>query len=346
MYKIINRYTMLLLFLSFCSVKSFAFQYPLDISNCSVVKIGAKKWQAKFTLSVQRSSTSADQTSNFINAFVPTINTSSKKPNSYINQRSTNVEFSNLATPSRIFIQNQTSALKILSSVGDQNILTSGGDFSIDFTQPDDAYPAFFMIYDDRTTLGNTYNLRFYIYPNLNSCFSSPPKPEDIPSIDELDPPEPNFKLKTAIWDLETLDIDDLPSISTTSNGINSKIKNSNNGEICVSYVTAGVKSNSYALTISNDFNSFNGKNAYIMKGPDGSQLPYQVGLLSNDGITSNNFNFPSESLNFVKLSQNESSSIGRSEMCWSPSISLYKNSLTLPGVHTDTIHLMVTPKA
>lgn len=76
------------------------------------------------------------------------------------------------------------------------------------------------------------------------------------------------------------------------------------------------------------------------------SLLFYNLQLLSDRGVTANNFNFPDVTSKYITLSQTNNAGDGRSEMCWTPKINLFKNASTRAGMHTDTLNFIITPKA
>ncbi|KFK93800.1 MULTISPECIES: hypothetical protein [unclassified Serratia (in: enterobacteria)] len=152
--------------------------------------------------------------------------------------------------------------------------------------------------------------------------------------------------MSTAQWMLNTADVGDLPDASAPGNGYAATINNLPSNNLCMNYLTDKVKDKSYALSVSNGYSSQGGRNLFALNGSNGSQLLYNLQLVSNDGMTGNNFNFPATAANYITLSQLPSSVDKRSEMCWTPKINLFKNATTQAGMHTDTLNFMVTPKA
>ncbi|QZY66644.1 hypothetical protein K7H99_20805 (plasmid) [Providencia rettgeri] len=169
------------------------------------------------------------------------------------------------------------------------------------------------------------------------TCFGREPGPGVLPPIDEIDPPEPDFKLSSAVWELESVDIGDLPHINSVSTGYQSTIKQINNNQFCIDYVTAGIKNNPIQI---------GGKSVFKMNGASGSQLLYLLSLVSHDGNSAYNFAFPSVSTKYIPLSQTASSMNKRSQMCWTPSIQLYKDDTTQGGLHNDSLNFVIIPKA
>jgi hypothetical protein len=233
--------------------------------------------------------------------------------------------------------------------VGAPTVIGSSGNFSIDFSTAGlNAYPALFMRYNNLINgAGNSF-VPMYILPNSSGvCYSnSIPPGVVIPPIDELVPPEPEFKLKSAVWELNPVDVGSLPDVAAVGNGFEATIKNIGSNNLCLSYVTAGIKNKAYALGITNGSSNYSGRNLFAMNGNAGSQLPYHLQLISNDGATSNNFDFPMSTTKYISLSQLASSVDKRSEMCWTPKVNLFKTSTTKEGMHTDTINFIITPKA
>ena len=192
-----------------------------------------------------------------------------------------------------------------------------------------------------------TYEQWAYAIPGRTTgCLNGTGASVTVPPKEDLIDTDPKFTLKTAQWMLGAADVGDLPDVSVPGNGYAATINNLASNNLCVNYLTSKVQNKSYALSVSNGYSSQGGRNLFAMNGSNGSQLLYNLQLMSNDGVTGNNFNFPATAANYITLSQLPSSVDKRSEMCWTPKINLFKNATTQAGMHTDTLNIMVTPKA
>ncbi|MHA7848224.1 hypothetical protein [Serratia sp. D1N4] len=151
--------------------------------------------------------------------------------------------------------------------------------------------------------------------------------------------------MSTAVWELDTVDVGNLPDVAKAGNGLAASIKNAASNNLCINYTTAGVKNKTYALSVTNTSNMKGGRNLFTLQGP-GSQLFYNLQLASNTGVTANDYSFPAASAKYITLTQTASSVAGRSEMCWTPKINLFKDASTKEGMHTGTVNFVISPKA
>lgn len=74
----------------------------------------------------------------------------------------------------------------------------------------------------------------------------------DLPRTEDVDIPEPVFSMSSAVWQLDTLDLSNLPDITVAGNGYAASVKNIASNNLCINYVTAGVKNKTYALSVTN----------------------------------------------------------------------------------------------
>ncbi|AHG22879.1 hypothetical protein Z042_16650 [Chania multitudinisentens RB-25] len=241
--------------------------------------------------------------------------------------------------------------LDILStSTTTPNIIYGSGWVTVNIsTANNGAYPGLFIRHREYHTSGMV-DLLSWAFPNkTGSCYTGASietnPPDTIEPIDKLEPPEPEFKLNSAVWELNTVDVEDLPDVAAVGNGYQATIKNIASNNFCVSYATAGVKDKAYALSVTNSASQQGGRNLFMMQNGS-SQLPYNLQLSSNDGVTGNDFDFPTATAKYINLSQAASSVDKRSEMCWTPKINLFKNASTSEGMHSETLNFIITPKA
>ncbi|WP_337262020.1 MULTISPECIES: hypothetical protein [unclassified Serratia (in: enterobacteria)] len=244
------------------------------------------------------------------------------------------------------------SSVTVGDNYGGINIYSSGTVSFIFSSKDNGAFPAALVNYryDYTTPTGGMTGWGYYWFiPGITNgtCTKrTVATPPTVPPIDEIDPPEPAFSLKSTVWELNTADVADIPDVAAAGNGFEASIKNPASNNLCISYVTKGVKNKSYALSVSNGSTTQGGRNLFTMNGAAGSQLFYRLNLASNDGVTANNVDLPAAAAKYITLSQAASGVADRSEMCWTPKINLFSNAATAAGMHTDTLNFIITPQA
>ena len=326
------------------ALPALAVSYTPRINSCELTNIGPNKWQAKFNIAITICGGCVNTTNNTMFAYVPKLNSNGKP---YGGSASNAVSDAKWGTPSVTGTSVKVNAGKSwLSFTGNNtaSVMRVGTSVSVDFsTEGNGAYPAVFVRYTHLPGVIDGFS--GWILPNsAGTCHTNSVPPVNLPPIEELIPVEPEFSLKSAVWKMNTVDIDDLPNVAVVGSGYQASIQNVANNNLCVSYVTAGVKNKNYALSVTNSHSKQGGRNLFMMRSGT-SQLLYNLKLTSNDGITGNNFNFPDGSTTYITLSQAASSIDKRSEMCWTPQINLYKNATTVAGMHDDILNFVITPK-
>ncbi|WP_152562771.1 hypothetical protein [Serratia sp. Ag1] len=283
-------------------------------------------------------------------------NNKAKRPNQFAGgflQPGTyaDVEFSNVKSsiPSSITVDNLASNIVGKNpNAATPNVIKGSSMISVDFKVLwDNAYPALFISYANikQEQANESY---WYVWVTKDRCINDTGDntPVPLPPVDEVFPTEPSFTLKSAVWDLGTVDVASVPDVAVAGPGHAASINNISNNNLCISYATAGVKNNTYALGVTNSSSTQGGRNLYTVQGANNSSLFYNLQLVSNDGVTGNNFDFPAGTTKYIALSQAASGVDKRSEMCWTPKINLFRNASTRAGVHSDTVSFIITPKA
>lgn len=221
--------------------------------------------------------------------------------------------------------------------------------FTIKTTGADGFYPAAY-IGPYSSAIGTIFESQgtYWAIPGKSgSCTSTQDPGGETPAITELIPVDPEFTMKAAEWVLQTADVGDLPNVTAAGTGYPATINNVSNNNLCVNYVTAGVKKNQYALAVTNSSSSQGGRNLFTLPGTNGSKLYYNLQLASNDGNAANNFNFPATGTpNYITLGQANNYSSDHSEMCWTPKVNLFKDASTTDGSHADSLSFIIMPKA
>lgn len=318
-----------------------ATQYNQNITGCSVTKLGTNKFQAKFTYVVTPvAGGSVTTRSNFYVEVPITLGT-----NLIVHpQNSSTSTFSNVVVNANLGYNIGTRALSFYG-VPSANVIMFSSFISIDFTTDTaGAYPGLRarLTTENMSGAGQSGGTQTsVIYIAANGCqlsIANIPKPEDV------DTPEPAFTMSSAVWQMNTLDVSNLPDISASGNGYAASISNIASNNLCINYVTAGVKNKTYALSVTNTSSIQSGRSLFILQGT-ASQLFYNLQLASNDGVTANDFSYPTASTKYITLTQTASSTPDRSQMCWTPKINLFKNAATKEGMHTGSVNFVISPK-
>jgi hypothetical protein len=334
------------------STPVLAAQWDADVRNCRLTKIGTDQWQAVFTYYITSCpGCSATTLYNTFRASVPLVDANGKPQIDTI----ANANLRNLiVTPASVLKITLNPATEFIARNGistSANVIKATSTVSVDFsTAGNNAYPVLVVTYSNVTDKNNhtVYSYRAWVTSNtcINTGAGTTLPPSELPPIDEVNPPEPVFTLKSAVWDLGTVDVGSIPDVTAAGSGYTASISNIGNNNLCVSYATAGVKKNTYALGVTNSVSTQAGRNLFTMQGANNSSLFYNLQLVSNDGVTGNNFDFPAGVTKYITLSQAASGVDKRSEMCWMPKINLFRNTSTTAGIHNDTVNFIITPKA
>ncbi|MFT2793450.1 hypothetical protein ACMV5I_25765 [Serratia sp. T13T92] len=319
------------------STHVMATQYTQNITGCSVTKLGTNKFQAKFTYVVTPvAGGSVTTRSNFYVEVPTTVGT-----NLIVHpQNSSTSTFSNVVANANLGYNISTRGLSFYG-IPNANVIMFSSFISIDFTTDTaGAYPGLRARLTNENTGGASQTSVMYIAANgCQLSITNIPKPEDV------DTPEPAFTMSSAVWQMNTLDVSNLPDISASGNGYAASISNIASNNLCINYVTAGVKNKAYALSVTNTSSMQGGRSLFTLQGT-ASQLFYNLQLASNDGVTANDFSFPTASAKYITLTQTASSTPNRSQMCWTPKINLFKNAATKEGMHTGSVNFVISPKA
>ncbi len=333
--------------------------YRTDISNCSISDIGNNQWKAVFDMQVTARTSGAGVQPNAHNYLVIKIPAISGVGLSTANFVWNPVPIKDLTLPSGVVERNAPSSGTpgiTLAQPATGTLLnfapgTSGRvTFIITPTAANNAYPAA-VVYLTSASQGGANatagNYWFIPTQTTGTCKVSSDGPGGVvPPITEIMPPEPEFKMSTAKWVLDTTDVGDLPDVTVAGTGYLATIQNINNNSLCVNYVLAGVKKYTYALNVSNTPSTQGTRSLFAMQGPDSSQLFYNLKLKSSVG-SANDFKLPASGApNYISLQQGNDIGNGRSQMCWTPEINLFKNASTKEGMHTDTLNFIITPNA
>jgi hypothetical protein len=331
--------------------------YEISISNCDITRVSSDNWRASFTVNSKFNSrfvpSDQPQAQTFLLLGLSTLDSRTRKP-SWSAGLGPITTWSNIVyNKSNLYVGSSERSVNIMGSRSDRIITAPSSEVSIDFTTKDNnSYPTLSVTigYYSQVSPGatalviNAYRYWYVTFSEYGGCTSGKSAP-NVPPIEEVDIPEPEFKLSSAVWELDTADVGNIPTVAAIGNGYAASIKNIASNNLCVNYVTAGVKNKTYALSVTNSASMQGGRNLFTLQGVD-SQLLYNLQLASNTGVAANDYSFPATSAKYITLTQTASSVTGRSEMCWSPKINLFKDASTKEGMHTGTMNFVISPKA
>ncbi|MFC0226560.1 hypothetical protein [Serratia aquatilis] len=330
-------------------------EYHFRLSNCFMKNVGDNLWRVSFTWETipLTSDNNPNGITNFFRIKIPKLKADGIHVDTSSNGFTNPIPFLTFEPLPKGFVNRPASGDEVVVGNSDGSLLiTTSGNVAFTFsTKGNGAYPAA-RVFPTFTTTSAAAGWGWYWFiPTITNgaCAGTQSggggAPGTAPPIEELVPVEPAFTLTSSVWELNTLDVADLPDVAAAGSSYTASIKNVASNNLCVSYVSAGVKKNTYALSVSNGSSTQGGHSLFTLQGP-GSQLFYNLQLTSNDGVTGNNFSFPAAAAKYITLSQTASSVANRSEMCWTPKINLFKNASTGAGMHTDTLNFIIIPKA
>ncbi|WP_145500935.1 hypothetical protein [Yersinia bercovieri] len=158
-------------------------------------------------------------------------------------------------------------------------------------------------------------------------------------------PPEalkinPNFRLKSAVWELKPIDLDTL----LDNGSLEVPLKNPHTNELCISYRSMGITDDDYMISINNTNGlSADGKYFRLIEKSNNNVINYDISL-SYHGPFDNEIDY---TLNKPKQHiQLEREHFPKGETCWSPEIEVYSTDTTDKGSYSDTLNFTITPAA
>lgn len=327
----------------------------INVSNCSISNIGNNQWKVVFDMNWALSSSGVSvkpNTANYLMIKIPEISGTGMSTSKFVWNP---VPVKDLTLPYYVVERNTPNAYSPGITLGPPTgalILISSGrvTFIITPTTTNKAYPAVALYAYSANPDVVVINATYWFIPTktngacIRSSGTSGPTVQ-VPPLTEVMPPEPEFKMSTAKWVLDNADVGYIPDVTASGTGYLATIKNISNNSLCVNYVLAGVKKSTYALSVSNTPSTQGGRSLFTMHGPDSSQLFYNLKLKSSVGGAANDYKFPATgTTNYINLQQGNDIGNGRSQMCWTPEINLFKNASTKAGMHTDSLNFIITP--
>ncbi|AHM76255.1 hypothetical protein [Yersinia hibernica] len=176
--------------------------------------------------------------------------------------------------------------------------------------------------------------------PSGVQCEFFDPQANMAPSAVTVDP---KFRLATAIWQLKSIDLDNLLDKSTGGVGLYTPLVNPATNRFCISYRAMGIHNTRYMISASNINGLAPNSQYFQLKENQGNNIiNYQVALKNDENIKTD-FSLPVDK-KFIQLTSDNSA--GEERMCWSPTIQLYHTDTTDKGSYSDTLNFTITPLA
>ncbi|WP_145559470.1 hypothetical protein [Yersinia bercovieri] len=157
----------------------------------------------------------------------------------------------------------------------------------------------------------------------------------------------PDFKLKSAVWELKSIDLDTL--LDSNVNGLEVPLKHLEANRLCINYRSMGIDDddNGYMISINNiNGLSADGKHFKLIEKSSNNVINYNIYLsFSFDGSFNKDINYtqannPSQHIYLMR------NLFPKMEACWSPEIEVYSTDTTDKGSYSDTLNFTITPAA
>ncbi|WP_392432664.1 hypothetical protein ACF3VQ_19845 [Yersinia sp. HM-2024] len=172
------------------------------------------------------------------------------------------------------------------------------------------------------------------------SCAAFDPQADIVPEALKI---EPKFRMDSAVWQLKTLDLDELLDNTVNNSGLPTQIINAAKNRFCLNYRSIATRNNSYRISATN-INGLAANNQHFqLKEQEGNNfINYKVELNSDENAGAN-FELPKDKKNIQLKSDNNQV---RSKMCWEPNIILFGTDTTDKGSYSDILNFTITPLA
>ncbi|MBS0056194.1 hypothetical protein [Yersinia sp. Marseille-Q3913] len=150
---------------------------------------------------------------------------------------------------------------------------------------------------------------------------------------------DPKFRLKSAVWELKSIDLDTL----LNNGSLEVPLKNPHTDELCISYRSMGISDDGYMISINNiNGLSEDGQHFKLIEKSSNNVINYDI-YLSYDGAFTNEIDYtqannPSQHIHL------ERERFPKGEACWSPEIEVYSTGTTDKGSYSDTLNFTITP--
>lgn len=176
--------------------------------------------------------------------------------------------------------------------------------------------------------------------PDGKQCRDFDPQADVAPEALKIDP---KFRMGSAVWQLKTLDLDELLDKTTNNRGLLTQIIDAGNNRFCINYRSIATRNTQYMISATN-INGLASKNKYFqLKEQEGSSfINYKVKLSSNEN-TGADFELPKDT-KYIQLKSDNNQVM--SDMCWTPKIELFSTDTTGKGSYSDILNFTIKPLA
>ncbi|CNF64088.1 alpha-related fimbriae major subunit [Yersinia bercovieri] len=151
----------------------------------------------------------------------------------------------------------------------------------------------------------------------------------------------PDFKLKSAVWELKPIDLDTLLDKSRIH--LNAPLKDPEANRLCISYRGMGRTDDGYYTISVDNINglSANDQHFKLIEKSSNSEINYDI-FLTSDDLGIKDIRLPNNQGDLIQLDK----FFPRKEICWSPRIWVYSTDTTDKGSYSDTLNFTITPEA
>ena len=172
------------------------------------------------------------------------------------------------------------------------------------------------------------------------SCEDFDPQADIAPEALKIDP---KFRMDSAVWQLKTLDLDELLDKTTNNRGLPTQIINAAKNRFCLNYRSIATRNTQYMISAKNINGLAPNNQHFQLKEPEGNSfINYKVELRSNENVGAD-FELPKDK-KYIQLKSDNNQVM--TDMCWEPNITLFSTDTTDKGSYSDTLNFTITPLA
>ncbi|WP_227739245.1 hypothetical protein [Yersinia artesiana] len=176
--------------------------------------------------------------------------------------------------------------------------------------------------------------------PDGTQCRDFDPQADIAPEALKIDP---KFRMDSAVWQLKTLDLDELLDNTANNRGLPTQIIDAAKNRFCLNYRAIATRNNSYMISATNINGLALNNQHFQLKEPEGNNfINYKVELRSYENSGAD-FELPKDK-KYIQL-KNDNNQV-MSDMCWEPNITLFSTDTTGKGSYSDTLNFTITPLA
>ncbi|HHL2561545.1 TPA: hypothetical protein ACQ31I_003468 [Yersinia enterocolitica] len=176
--------------------------------------------------------------------------------------------------------------------------------------------------------------------PDGTQCRDFNPQADIAPEALKIDP---KFRMDSAVWQLKTLDLDELLDKTTNNRGLPTQIINAAKNRFCLNYRSIATRNTQYMISATNINGLAPNNQHFQLKEPaENKFINYKVELRSNENAGAD-FELPKDK-KYIHL-KNDNNQV-MADMCWEPNITLFSTDSTGKGSYSDTLNFTITPLA